>query len=317
MNMKIMVTGGAGFIGGWLSKRLLNDGHQVVVVDNLSTGQRDNVPRLAEFLLLDLANEDSFRKLPEDIDMVYHLASQASGEVSYEDPVHDLKANSLATLALLNWAKEKNVNKFIFTSTMGIYQDHLSGPAQENSPIGPKSFYGLNKQASEGFIRIFSEEGMRTTVLRLFNVYGPGQNMENLKQGMLSIYMAYIAKKQPILVKGPLDRFRDFVYIDDVVNALMVAQSPVADGGTFNVCTGRKTMVKEAIEIIIRAFGEDTDAYPLKNTERTPRDIDGCFGDYRKIEATLGWRPLISLEEGVEKMTNWLCKGETEIGTLR
>ncbi|MEI6155142.1 MAG: NAD-dependent epimerase/dehydratase family protein, partial [Deltaproteobacteria bacterium] len=161
--MKVLVTGGAGFIGSWLSRKILNNGHQVVVADNLSTGRRENVPTEAEFIHLDLSDDRNLSKLPQRIDLIYHLASQASGEVSYEDPVHDLRTNSLATLALLRWAKEHAVGKFIFTSTMGVYKDHLNSPADEASPVCPKSFYGVNKQASEGFIRIFSEEGMRTT----------------------------------------------------------------------------------------------------------------------------------------------------------
>jgi UDP-glucose 4-epimerase len=307
--MKVLVTGGAGFIGSWLSRKILSNGNQVIVVDNLSTGKRENIPTEAEFIYLDLSDERNLRELPQGIDLVYHLASQASGEVSFEDPVHDLRANSLATLALLRWAREYAVGKFIFTSTMGVYKDHLGFPADETSPVCPKSFYSVNKRASEGFLRIFSEEGMRTTVLRLFNVYGPGQNMKNLKQGMISIYMAYIAQRKPILVKGPLERFRDFVFVDDVVDALIASQAPSADGKTYNVCTGRKTTVKEVLEIIVKAFGSDPNTYPIEIVERTPRDIDGCYGNFGKIMSDLGWRPSVSLEEGIGKMVASLQVG--------
>lgn len=303
--MKIMVTGGAGFIGSHLSKRLLADGHNVLVVDDLSSGSLENIPAEVQFLELDLAEEAVYKELPTDIDIVYHLASQSSGEISYEDPVHDLKANALSTLALLQWAKKVGVQKFIFTSTMGVYDDTLKHKANETSPVAPKSFYGVTKYTCEGFIRIFNEEGMRTTIFRLFNVYGPGQNMANLKQGMVSIYMAYVFNKQPVCVKGSLERTRDFVYIDDVVNALRLGLSEQADEGLFNVCTGRKYSVGEVLKEIFSAFGELTE-YPVEIKSRTPRDIDHSLGDYKAINEALGWQPRVSFEEGVTKMVNWL-----------
>ncbi len=306
--MKIMVTGGAGFIGSHLTRRLIDEGHKVVVVDDLSNGYRENVPKDAEFLELDLSSERLYDSLPTDVEVVYHLASQASGEISCEDPVHDLKANCLATLAILQWSKKNDVMKFIFTSSMGVYADQLGYAAVETSPLEPKSFYGVNKLASEKFIRIFSEEGMRTTVFRFFNVYGPGQNMENLKQGMVSIYMSYVLNDQPVCVKGPLDRTRDFTYISDVVEALYLGLNEAADGKLFNVCTGRELPVKEVLNVVFNAFDVGPE-YPVEIYSRTPRDIDQSCGDYSEIQASLGWKPKVRFEDGVKSMSNWL-KGE-------
>ena len=304
-SMNIMVTGGAGFIGGHLARRLLTEGHKVIVVDDLSNGYRDNSPDGATFLKLDLSNEGVYELLPKSIDIIYHLASQASGEISCEDPVHDLKANSLATLALLQWAKINDVKKFIFTSSMGVYADRLGYAAKETSPLEPKSFYGVNKLASENFVRIFSEEGMKTTVLRFFNVYGPGQNMANLKQGMVSIYMSYILAGQPVCVKGPLDRTRDFTYVHDVVEALLLSLSSASDGGVFNICTGRELSVSEVLSILFATFEKDSE-YPVKIYPRTPRDIDQSCGDYSAIKKTLGWEPKVRFEDGVKKMAKWV-----------
>ena len=308
LSMKYLVTGGAGFIGSHLVNKLINAGNHVVVVDNLSTGNFRDVNPEAEFLNIDLSDEKNLSLLPNDINIVYHLASQVSGEVSVEDPLFDLMGNSYSTLALLEWSKHCSIKKFIFTSSMGVYYDQLNQAAHESSILVPKSFYGINKQASEGYIRIASEEGLRTTIVRLFNVYGPGQNMSNYKQGMLSIYMAYVYNKQPIIIKGPLDRIRDFVYVHDVINALMLCRDEKADGKIFNVCSGRKTMVKKLIKLIQRAFDEGDD-YPIKILERTPRDIDACWGDYSKIKRELGWEPKVNLEEGIAKMINWLRNG--------
>lgn len=303
--MKIMVTGGAGFIGSHLTRKLMREGHNVVVIDDLSNGYLENIPDGAIFLELDLAKEENYDVIPNDIDVVYHLASQASGEISCENPVYDLKVNSLATLALLQWSKNNNIKKFIFTSSMGVYKDRLDYPADETAPIEPKSFYGVNKLASEEFIRIFSEEGMRTTVLRLFNVFGPGQNMENLKQGMVSIYMSYVLNGQPVCVKGPLDRTRDFNYIDDVIEALYLSLHDEADGKVFNVCTGRELSVEKVLRMIFNAFRVDSE-YPVDIQQRTPRDIDRSCGNFLAIEKALGWKPSVQFEEGVQRMADWL-----------
>jgi len=307
--MKIMVTGGAGFIGSHLASRLLKEGHKVVVVDDLSNGYKANVPFSSIFLELDLSDVSIYESLPTDIDIVYHLASQASGEISCEDPVHDLKANSLATLALLQWSKKCEVKKFIFTSSMGVYADGLGHAAVESSPMEPKSFYGVNKRFSEEFIRIFSEEGMNTTIFRFFNVYGPGQNMENTKQGMVSIYMSYVLAKKPVSVKGPLDRTRDFTYIDDVVEALYLGLKEEADGGIFNVCTGRELSVSVVLKTVFNSFDVAQD-YQVEIHPRTPRDIDHSCGNYSAIHAALGWEPKVQFEDGVKSMVKWLKKAD-------
>jgi len=303
--MKILITGGAGFIGSHLSKALLKDGHDVLVVDNLSTGMKENIPKMVGFLELDLTDKKTYEQLPVDIDFVYHLASQASGEVSCDDPVYDLKANTLTTLSLLQWCKKTGIKKFIFTSSMGVYSDKLGYPVDEGSPIQPKSFYGINKQSSEGYIRIFSEEGLRATVFRLFNVYGPGQNMKNLKQGMVSIYLSFINDKSPIYVKGPLTRIRDFVYIDDVVSALKLGLDERADNEVYNICTNKHTTVGDLLEALIEQYPKNK-SYPIEIHDRTPRDIDECYGSYDKIYTQLGWEPQVNLKEGIGRMIAWL-----------
>ena len=305
--MKVMITGGAGFIGSHLAARLLDEGNNVVVVDDLSNGYVENIPPGADFIKIDLADSTKYTLLPDDVEIIFHLASQASGEISCEDPVHDLRANAMATLALLQWAKVKKVDKFIFTSSMGVYDDRCDTPHSENTPKLPKSFYGINKLASEEFIRIFSEEGMRTTVLRFFNVYGPGQNMNNLKQGMVSIYMSYVLQNKPVQVKGPLERTRDFTYIDDVVEALILSIGKLADGKTFNVCTERELSVENVLKVVFSSFGVNHN-YPVEMLSRTPRDIDHSCGYYDSINRVLGWKPVVSFEDGVGRMVRWLVR---------
>jgi UDP-glucose 4-epimerase len=303
--MNILVTGGAGFIGSHLAKALIQDGNTVYIIDNLTTGSIENLDKKCIFLNYDLAIVNLFDILPNNIDIIYHLASQASGEVSWENPINDLNANTLSTLKVLLWAKSNAVKKFIFTSTMGVYDDNLNYPVTEKSSLCPKSFYGINKLTCENYIRIFSEEGLDCTILRFFNVYGPGQNMQNLKQGMISIYMAYLNEKKPILIKGPLNRSRDFVFIDDVVNSLLLAQKKSNILNLYNVATGIQTSVDNLISILLETFNEPKD-YPLEIQQRTPRDIDNVFGNYDLIKNDLNWEPKTNLSKGILLMYKWL-----------
>ena len=304
----IIVTGGAGFIGSHLVNRLIDENHDVIVIDNLRTGSEVNLNNNAHFINADLSSESTFRDLPNDVDYIFHLAAQASNESSCYDPIWDIKANTISTLNLLRYAKEIKIKKFLFTSTMGVYDDSKN-VSTELSNIEPKAFYGIHKRASEEYIRIFSEEGMPTTILRLFNVYGPGQNMTDLRQGMLSIYMSFIMQNKKISVKGSLDRIRDFVYVSDVVNAIMLsAFNNKSNGKTLNVCTNVETSVDQAIKIIIKAFGKDSQ-YPIEVLKNTPGDIDYSCGDFSKIHDLLAWKPETDLEDGIIKMVNWL-KGD-------
>jgi UDP-glucose 4-epimerase len=304
----ILVTGGAGFIGSCLTSRLIEEGYNVVVIDNLSTGFESNIPQEAEFLKLDISKEDFLNKLPRiRFDYVFHLAAQSSGEISFEDPAYDVKTNVMGTLLLLNWAMEKRVKRFIYASSMSIYGDDQDLPVKETALPRPLSFYGVGKLASEKYVDIFIKKGFPVISLRLFNVYGPGQNMENLKQGMVSIYMAYIAKDEPILVKGSKDRFRDFIYIDDVVDAFIrTAFSEKAANNTFNVGTGKQTFIWQLLDEITKAFGYKVGNYPVQFEGSTPGDQIGIYADISKIKRYLSWEPKIELSDGIVKMVEWL-----------
>lgn len=307
--MKIaLVTGGAGFIGSHLARRLLSEGWKVHIIDNLSTGFKDNVPPKAGFTLLDLSKDDFVKDLPKDnFDAVFHLAGQSSGEISFDDPVYDLKTNCLSTLLLLDWCYKNKINRFIYTSSMSIYGEQEIQPVKEGALPEPKSFYAVGKLASEKYVNIYAAKGLNTTSLRLFNVYGPGQNMGNLRQGMVSIYMGYIAKGEEILVKGDAQRYRDFIYIDDVIDAYMSClDNDRTFGKTYNIATGIKTHVSDLISAELKAFGYDPLKYPVRFSGSTPGDTFGIFADITAIKEDTNWSPKVSLPTGLKKMKEWL-----------
>jgi UDP-glucose 4-epimerase len=302
--MHILITGGAGFIGAHLASRCLRKNYRVTIIDNLSNSSKENVPEGAGFILQDITENDWTKQIPNDVTHVAHLAAQSSGEVSFEDPLYDVKTNTVATLELLKWSLEHKIKKFVFASSMNVYGNVPDEPITEKTSSNPQSFYGVGKVASENYLKIFSDLGLDSVIVRFFNVYGPGQNMENLKQGMVSIYCAYVAKMESVIVKGDEERFRDFLYIDDAVDAIESSLHSDIKFDKFNICTGIRTTVKELLQEIFTAFDRQDCSYGIK--EGTPRDQFGIYGSYDKINKQLGWSPKYELKEGLNKMVSWI-----------
>lgn len=299
----ILITGGAGFIGSHLNKKLIKLGHKTIVIDNLSTGNKSNLFKNSKFLNIDISIEGFTKKLPNKIDYVYHLAAQSSGQISYELPLYDFKANSKATLELLQWSQKNKIKRFIFTSSMNVYGNIKKHPVAEIINPEPISFYGIGKYTSENHINLFANMGLQSTIFRLFNVYGPGQNIDNLKQGMISIYLNYLKKNKPIIVKGSLNRFRDFIYIDDVVDALIKGLKQKNKFDIFNVCSNKKYTIKQLLDIVLRSFGNTK--HKINIQSGTPLDQFGIYGSNYKIKSKLKWTPKTNLNTGVKKMLKY------------
>ena len=300
-----LVTGVAGFIGAAVAQRLVAQGHRVIGVDNLSTGFREAVPSGVEFFEGGCESAATWERIPQiQYAAIYHIAGQSSGEVSFEDPLYDLQTNAQSTLHLLQLARRLEVSQLIYASTMSVYGDQPDRPVLESAPTEPKSFYGVGKLASEHYLRIYAEQfGIKTVALRLFNVYGPGQNLSNLKQGMVSIYLAQALQNRHIVIKGAADRFRDFVYIEDVVAAFEAAEEMEQAGyGCFNIATGVRTTVADLVAAIQRAL-------PFESTTEfvcgTPGDQFGITGDSRAYQIASGWRVQTPLAQGLEQMVRW------------
>jgi len=308
---RIIVTGGAGFIGAHLTDRLVADGHEVIVVDNLTTGLRNNVNPNARFIEGSVADKSVVSEIPaEGATAVFHLAAQSSGEASFDNPYNDLQSNVAGTVLMLQLCKANNIKKFIYTSSMAVYGATSDTPLAEDSSCQPTSFYGVAKLASEHYIRLYSAQGVQTTIIRPFNVYGSRQNLGNMKQGMASIFLAYVLRGEPIIVKGSLDRFRDQTHVTDVAHALMgCLNNQAAVGGTFNIATGRKTTVGVLLSALLHAAGQPSN-YPITYAEGTPGDIFGCYADISKAKHLLGWTPCVSLEDGLAEMYSFFAERE-------
>lgn len=303
IKMNYLVTGAAGFIGAAIAEKLMADGHTCTTIDNLFTGKEEHVPKGCTFIKGDASDQSVINQLNnQKFDAIIHIAGQSSGEVSFDDPVYDLHTNTQSTILLLKYALNTGCKKFIYASSMSTYGDHQPPQCNENTEKLPKSFYAVGKLASENYMRIYSEYGIACTALRFFNVYGIGQNLDNLRQGMASIFLAMAIKDHHICVKGSKDRFRDFVYIDDVVDSVLKSLNRTSGFEAYNVCTNVPTTVETVVNTIRKNLPYEV---TVEYSGGTPGDQFGIYGDNAKISSQLGWKPSVQFDEGMKKMIDW------------
>jgi UDP-glucose 4-epimerase len=302
--MRMLVTGGAGFIGSHFVRRAVAEGHSVVVVDNLSTGYRSNIPDGVDFIYADLGNPAHYTKLRDERpDVIFHFAAQSSGWVSFDAPIRDLEDNTHATILLSQWALAQNCKRLLFASTESIYGEGEGRvPFDESHLPSPLSFYGASKLACEQYLKIaHAELGLQPTCLRLFTVYGPRQDLANMRQGIVSIYLSYLLRGNAVTVTGSLQRVRDLVIVDDVVDAFWRAsQTPATIGKSLVVATGEHVTIGELIRALGRAF--DRPNVAITETARTPGDVMVSYGNARELTALTGWKPTCSVIEGIARI---------------
>ena len=303
---RYIITGGAGFIGSALSKRLLQLGNEVVVIDNLSTGAKENIPEGATLIQLDLSNPDFVESLPSGkFDAVCHLAAQSSGPRSLHIPYSDLQTNAASTLLLTRWCIDNKIFKFFYASSMAVYGNPGVFQVAEDVSCLPVSYYGVSKLTSENLLRLAEAEGLKTTSFRMFSVYGPGQDLSNHHQGMLSIYLSYLLEGSVLPVTGSLERFRDFVYIDDVIdawtNAITTEETPHR---TYNIGSGEKTTVRELIGLLLDELNLPED-HPVEEMQTKESDQIGVFADITRSVSELGFRPCTKLKDGIKNMVRY------------
>lgn len=295
--MNILVTGGAGFIGSHIVNGYIEAGHQVTVIDNLSSGELRFLNPTAKFYemnILDPKILDILKK--EKVNAINHHAAQISVSDSVANPLFDANSNIIGTLQLMQSAVSSNVEKFIFASTGGaMYGEQINFPASEDHPCQPLSPYGISKLCAENYIKFFNEQyGMSTTVLRYSNVFGPHQNPHG-EAGVVAIFCQKLVKDQKPVICGDGEQTRDFISVRDVVQANLIALKPNCTG-TFNVGTGKETSVNTLTECLFNISGKNISAvYDSPRSGEQRRSVI----DYKKFHDNFGWKPEISLEQGL------------------
>lgn len=312
--MRILVTGGAGFIGSHLVDRLLRDGHQVVVVDNESTGLRENVPSAARYIKGDVSrSEDLDDAFAGGLDAVCHIAGQVSLIRSYTDAGVDIRTNVLGTLNVLQQCVKHRVARFLFAASMQAYGNTTVVPTPEDTPCEPASYYGITKYAAERYVRTTAERPdlgftFNVTCFRMYNVYGPRQAVNNPYQGVLGIFIGNVLRGERITIYGDGIQSRDFVYIDDVVEAWAGALSnPASYGGVFNLGSGRQTAIRDLARLVAETVAGRPD-YPIVHEATRPGELRSVEADITRARDLLGWEPRVSFERGLAETAAWAVR---------
>ena len=302
--MRILVTGGCGFIGSHIVDAYIARGHEVVVVDNLSTGNIDNLNTKAIFYEEDINRdiEGIFRK--GKFDLVNHHAAQINVRTSVDDPIYDARVNVLGTLNLLHFASKYDVKRFIFASSGGaVYGEPEKYPIKEDEKLNPLSPYGASKIAAEKYIITFANlYRIHHIILRYSNVYGPRQIIKS-EAGVISIFIDRILRNDPCLVYGDGRQVRDYVYVGDVVEANILALS--CDSNIFNIGTGVETSVNDLVKIFSSILEKDV---AHEHVEPRPGEVLRNVVDCSRAHAEINWQPKVELRDGILKTFEYFKK---------
>jgi UDP-glucose 4-epimerase len=297
--MKIVVTGGAGFIGSHVVDACVAAGHQVIVVDNLSTGKREQIHPAAQWMQMDV-NDPALVELflAERPDVVNHHAANPSVSLSVRQPVWDATQNVLGTLSVLEAARQAGVGKVVYISSGGaMYGNPQYLPADESHPSNPVSPYGLSKHTGERYVRLYgAEHGLRWTSLRYANVYGPRQDPLG-EAGVISIFCQNLLDGVAPEIHWDGEQTRDFVYVGDCARANLLALEG-GDGQAYNVGTGVGTSINALCSILMDVAGRELTP---RRGPRRPGDARHSYLDCSKIEQELGWHAQVDLREGLAR----------------
>jgi UDP-glucose 4-epimerase len=305
---RVLVTGGAGFIGGHLSAALLARGDEVVAFDDLSTGAAEHVPDGVELVVGSVANAGELRGLVgRGFDAVLHIAGQASIFKSFDRPERDLETNVVGTLNVLDACIAGGVRRLVYASSMTVYGEPAVVPTPETEPCVPISYYGVTKYAAERYVQVAGgrdDVDLAVTSLRMFNVYGERQSLTNPYQGVLAIFMGNVLRGEPVTIHSDGKQTRDFVYVADVVDAWLrvLDDAQGTAGAVFNVGSGRETSIAELAETIVAAAGGRSE---VRSAPAQLGDIRRSAADVSALAAATGWSPQTPLADGVARTLEW------------
>jgi UDP-glucose 4-epimerase len=298
---RYLVTGGAGFIGSHLVDALLGNGHDVVVLDDLSTGKRSNLPEDARLVVGDVADDAAVGHAMAGVDGCFHLAAVASVQRSNEDWLGTHRTNQTGTIAVLDAARAANDGRqipVVYASSAAVYGDVAEMPISETAPTRPLTAYGADKLGSELHARVASVvHGVPTTGMRFFNVYGPRQDPRSPYSGVISVFADCVLTGRRIGIHGDGSQTRDFIFVGDVVEHLLAAMATsTAQARIFNVCTGNATSILHLARTMMKAAGR---SFEIRHGPERADDIRASVGDPSRAVAGLGLRASTPLPEGL------------------
>jgi UDP-glucose 4-epimerase len=305
---QFLVTGGSGFIGSHLCRKLLGEGHGVRVLDNLSSGKRANLSDVAgdiDFHEADLRDEDAVQRAVKGVEYILHHAAVASVQTSVEEPLIEQQINSVGTLNLLEAARQAGVRRVVFAASAAAYGNDPRVPKREDMRPTPESPYAISKLAGEYYCGVYDRlYGLETVCLRYFNVYGPRQDPASPYSGVISIFAKRMLNGLVPLVHGDGLQTRDFVSVYDVVAANMLAhQVESARGQVYNIGSGRRSSLMDLLTALNAVLSSDIQA---EFVEARAGDVRDSLADISKAQSELGYRPSMDLQRGLREVIEWM-----------
>lgn len=304
--MKALITGGAGFIGSNVAKYFLEEGYEVVLLDNLSTGCRENIPQSpkARFIEGDILDSAILQKAARDCKVVLHLAASVGNQRAIENPSQDSQVNVVGTLNVLEAARKEGIKKVVYSSSAGIFGELKTLPINEDHPKDPDTPYGVSKLAGELQGLCYGKlYGIDFVALRYFNVYGPGQRYDAYGN-VIPIFATRRLKKEPFTIYGDGEQTRDFVHVGDVAQANFLAATKPAVGGVYNIGSATTITINKLASLMNEVSGPPHS--PVKYAPVRKGDVRHSLADITKAKTRLGFQPRFSLEKDLKNYWEWV-----------
>lgn len=303
MGRKCVVTGGAGFIGSNLTKELVARGYEVVVIDDLSSGSRQNLMQTPATLVeASILNRPALRMTMQGADTVFHLAASVGNKRSIDAPLLDSEVNVMGTVQVLEACREAGVRKIVYSSSAGIFGELQQVPIAEDHPIAPNTPYGASKLCAEKMCLAYAKLGYLDAVcLRYFNVYGPGQKFDQYGN-VIPIFVFQMLQGEPVTIFGDGEQTRDFIHVQDVVQANLRAAFEYDNSGVFNLGSEQSLTINRLIEVIRSAVGVPVQ---VRHGDPRPGDARDSLADTRLARQQLGFAPQIDFSEGIAEYVAW------------
>jgi len=303
-NKNTLVTGGAGFIGSNLVNKLIEEGNSVTVLDNFMSGHRSNLDRLPGVRIIegDVRDQAAVALAMKGVEVVFHLAASVGNKRSIDNPIADAEINVLGTINILEAARKEGVRKIVTSSSAGIFGELKTMPIKENHPIEPDSPYGCTKLCEETLSLAYAKlYNIEAVCLRYFNVYGPNQRFDAYGN-VIPIFVFKMLRNEDLIIFGDGEQTRDFVHVNDVVQANINAANSIGLSGAFNIASGTRVSINHLVEMITKG---NRDLVSIKYGSERPGDVRHSLADISFAREKFNFDPLVDFESGIEEYVKW------------